>query len=239
MPDNKDTNDEFSWMSDFDQIVPPTNEPPITNSEVPGWLSELEPSNNDQPDESKSEPSDDDDLPWMSSDESEDDDDALFDDVPDWLSAAEPDSMQLSAASNDDDDGSDLDWMTALDEDESAAPVAPPVDDEFAWMSAIEEAPAAAAVPDWLSELAPAPTSTPAAEPVIQLEFQAAIGQADPHDRILLDSEPPIDMLLKGGVHGDVATVAIAVNCVGPLLAATPGLHTMATIPMARFRPAS
>jgi len=81
--------------------------------------------------------------------------------------------------------------------------------------------------------------ASPAAEPVIQLEFQAAIGQADPHDRILLDSEPPIDMLLKGGVHGDVATVAIAVNCVGPLLAATPGLHTMATIPMARFRPAS
>ncbi len=182
MPDNKDTNDEFSWMSDFDEIVPPTNEPPITNSEVPGWLSELEPSNNDQPDESKSEPSDDDDLPWMSSDESEDDDDALFDDVPDWLSAAEPDSMQLSAASNDDDDGSDLDWMTALDEDESAAPVAPPADDEFAWMSAIEEAPAAAAVPDWLSELAPAPTPTPAAEPVTSDDEFAWLSEAGLED---------------------------------------------------------
>lgn len=74
-------------------------------------------------------------------------------------------------------------------------------------------------------------------EPVIQLEFQAAIGQANPHDRVLLDAEPPIDMTLKGGVHGDVATVAIAVNCIGPLLASQPGLHTMATIPLPHFQP--
>ncbi len=72
------------------------------------------------------------------------------------------------------------------------------------------------------------------AEPVVQLEFQAAIGQADPHDRVLLESEPPIDLVLKGGVHGDVATVAITVNCVAPLLNAPPGLHTMATIAPAR-----
>lgn len=76
--------------------------------------------------------------------------------------------------------------------------------------------------------------AAPSAEPVVQLEFQAAIGQADPHDRVLLDSEPPIDLTIKGGVHGDVATTAIAVNCIGPLLASNPGLHTMATIPMAR-----
>lgn len=76
------------------------------------------------------------------------------------------------------------------------------------------------------------------AEPVIRLEFQAAIGQTDPHDRVLLTSEPPIDLVLKGGVHGDVATVAITVNCVAPLLAAAPGLHTMATIPLPHFQPA-
>lgn len=75
------------------------------------------------------------------------------------------------------------------------------------------------------------------AEPVIRLEFQAAIGQHDPHDRVLLTSEPPIDLVLKGGVHGDLATVAIAINCVAPLLAAAPGLHTMATIPLPHFQP--
>ena len=46
--------------------------------------------------------------------------------------------------------------------------------------------------------------AAPGSEPVIQLEFQAAIGQTDPHDRVLLDSEPPIDLVFKGGVHGDV-----------------------------------
>jgi len=71
--------------------------------------------------------------------------------------------------------------------------------------------------------------------PVIQLTFQAAIGQPDPHDRVLLDSEPPIDLILRGGVHGDIATSAITLNAIPALMAAPPGLHTMATIPLVRF----
>ena len=67
-------------------------------------------------------------------------------------------------------------------------------------------------------------------KPLIQLEFQAAIGQTDPHDRVLLDSDPPIDLVIKGGVHGDVATSAIVINSLQPLITAEPGLHTMATI---------
>jgi 4-hydroxy-tetrahydrodipicolinate reductase len=70
---------------------------------------------------------------------------------------------------------------------------------------------------------------------IITLEFQAAIGQADPHDRVVVEGEPPIDVVFRGGVHGDVATSAIVVNSIGPLLASRPGLHTMATIPMARW----
>jgi len=69
-------------------------------------------------------------------------------------------------------------------------------------------------------------------ERVIALEFQAAIGQSDPHDRVVLDGEPPIDIVLRGGVHGDVATSAIVLNSIAPLLASAPGLHTMATIPI-------
>lgn len=64
-------------------------------------------------------------------------------------------------------------------------------------------------------------------------EFQAAIAQSEPHDRVKLESEPPIDLVLRGGVHGDVATSAIVLNCIAPLLSARAGLHTMATIPMA------
>lgn len=67
----------------------------------------------------------------------------------------------------------------------------------------------------------------------LRFEFQAAIGQADPHDRVQLDSDPPLDVVFKGGVHGDVATSAIVLNAIAPLVSARPGLHTMATIPMA------
>lgn len=67
---------------------------------------------------------------------------------------------------------------------------------------------------------------------VIRLDFQAAIGQLDPYDRVVIHGEPSIDTILSGGVHGDLATSAITCNAVPRLLAAQPGLHTMATIPM-------
>ena len=69
--------------------------------------------------------------------------------------------------------------------------------------------------------------------PLLRFEFQAAIGQADPHDRVVLDSDPPIDLVIRGGVHGDTATSAIVINTLAPLVAAQPGLHTMATIALA------
>ncbi len=64
----------------------------------------------------------------------------------------------------------------------------------------------------------------------VQLEFVAAVGQPDPHDRIRIQAEPPIDLVMRGGVHGDVATTAVTLNVLEPLLAARPGLHTMQTI---------
>jgi hypothetical protein len=69
-------------------------------------------------------------------------------------------------------------------------------------------------------------------------EFQAAIGQPDPRDRVALDADPPLDLVVRGGIHGDAATSAIALNALEPLLASPAGLHTMATIPMATCRDA-
>lgn len=66
----------------------------------------------------------------------------------------------------------------------------------------------------------------------ILLEFIAAIGLEDPHDRVIVHGEPEIDLTWRGGVHGDVATSAIVLNSIPPLLAAPPGLHSMATIPL-------
>jgi 4-hydroxy-tetrahydrodipicolinate reductase len=68
----------------------------------------------------------------------------------------------------------------------------------------------------------------------VTLEFQAAIGQPDPHDRVAIEAEPSLDLVIKGGVHGDIATTSITVNAIGSMLSAAPGLHTMATIPLVR-----
>ncbi len=67
---------------------------------------------------------------------------------------------------------------------------------------------------------------------VAHLEFQASIAQRDPRDRILLDADPRLEVVIPGAIHGDTATCAIVVNALDRLLAAPPGLHTMATIPM-------
>ena len=67
------------------------------------------------------------------------------------------------------------------------------------------------------------------------MEFQAAIAQKDPHDRIVIEGEPPLDLVLRGGVHGDTATSAIVLNSIKSLLRARPGLHNMATIPLVSF----
>ena len=73
---------------------------------------------------------------------------------------------------------------------------------------------------------------------LVTMIFQAAIGQSDPQDRVIVDGEPRLDVVFRGGVHGDVATSAMALNSVTPLLASNPGLHTMASIPLVHFTPA-
>jgi 4-hydroxy-tetrahydrodipicolinate reductase len=77
-----------------------------------------------------------------------------------------------------------------------------------------------------------------AGAPKLHFEFQAAIAQPDPHDRVVLDADPPIDLVIENGVHGDTATSAIVINAVPSLVAAPAGLHTMATIPMVACRDA-
>lgn len=71
-----------------------------------------------------------------------------------------------------------------------------------------------------------------AGEPALELVFQAAIGEPDPYDKITITGEPGLELVIPGGVHGDTATSAIVLNSIRPLLAAAPGLHTMASLPL-------
>lgn len=74
-------------------------------------------------------------------------------------------------------------------------------------------------------------------KPVITMVFQAAVGQSDPapQDRVIIKGEPGLDVVFSGGVHGDIATCAMTPNAIGSLLAAPPGLHTSATVPLLRM----
>ncbi len=70
---------------------------------------------------------------------------------------------------------------------------------------------------------------------VITLNFTAAVGEPESYDQVHIDGEPPIQSRITGGVNGDIATCAIALNAVRSILQAAPGLKTMADIPPIAF----
>ena len=72
-------------------------------------------------------------------------------------------------------------------------------------------------------------------EEVITLEFVATVGQNDPADVVEIDGQPKIKSIIPGGINGDVATCAIAVNAIGSIISAEPGLRTMADVPPITF----
>lgn len=69
----------------------------------------------------------------------------------------------------------------------------------------------------------------------IELRFEAWAGHPDPRDEVVVDGEPPL-RIVTHGVHGDVATRAIAVNAIGAVRRARPGLRTMLDLPLVSAR---
>jgi 4-hydroxy-tetrahydrodipicolinate reductase len=73
---------------------------------------------------------------------------------------------------------------------------------------------------------------TIAGEQVILLNLQAYLGCTDPRESIEIVGRPPINLTIKGGVHGDIATAAVIVNCIPRVLGAQPGLTSMKDLPV-------
>jgi 4-hydroxy-tetrahydrodipicolinate reductase len=69
-------------------------------------------------------------------------------------------------------------------------------------------------------------------KPIIRLHMEAYLGAPESYDSVEVDGTPKLSMKIAGGVHGDVATASITVNSIPRVLAATPGLHTMRTLPI-------
>ncbi|HET7746401.1 MAG TPA: dihydrodipicolinate reductase [Vicinamibacteria bacterium] len=69
-------------------------------------------------------------------------------------------------------------------------------------------------------------------EPVISLDLQMYVGAESPRDQVYIDGTPSIDMVIRGGIAGDQATAAIAVNSIPKLMLARPGVVTMHDLPL-------
>ena len=74
---------------------------------------------------------------------------------------------------------------------------------------------------------------------LITLDLSMYVGASEPRDEISIEGDPPIQMTLAGGVHGDTGTIAVMLNSVDAVLSATPGLLTVADLPAAVSSPLS
>lgn len=69
----------------------------------------------------------------------------------------------------------------------------------------------------------------------ISLNLQMYVGAANPHDRIVIEGEPPVECVLPNGIFGDTATAAILVNLIPRVIEAVPGLKTMLEVSLPRY----
>lgn len=75
-----------------------------------------------------------------------------------------------------------------------------------------------------------------AGEELITLEFEASVGALESYDVVYITGTPNLEVVVKGGTHGDIATAAMAVNSVYRVIDAPPGLVTMKDLPIVTSR---
>ena len=69
-------------------------------------------------------------------------------------------------------------------------------------------------------------------EELITLEFEAYVGAPESHDTVYVTGIPNLEVTIKGGTHGDIATIAMVVNSIQRVIDAPPGLMTMKDLPI-------
>jgi 2,4-diaminopentanoate dehydrogenase len=66
-----------------------------------------------------------------------------------------------------------------------------------------------------------------AGDEIVRLDLEMSVGAPDPHDRIVIEGDPPLDVLVRGGTHGDRGTVGAVLSAIPAVIAAPPGLKTI------------
>lgn len=69
-------------------------------------------------------------------------------------------------------------------------------------------------------------------KPVITLHMEAYLGAPESYDAVTVEGNPRVTQKIAGGLHGDIATASITVNSIPKILRVTPGLRTMADMPI-------
>jgi 4-hydroxy-tetrahydrodipicolinate reductase len=62
---------------------------------------------------------------------------------------------------------------------------------------------------------------------IIRLDLEMSIAAPDPHDRVVIEGDPPLDVVIRDGTHGDRGTVGTVLSAIAPVIAAPPGLKTV------------
>jgi 4-hydroxy-tetrahydrodipicolinate reductase len=70
---------------------------------------------------------------------------------------------------------------------------------------------------------------------VLTLDLKMYLDAPDPHDACQIEGDPPLNLMIKGGIAGDSATVAAIVNAAPRVLRAPPGLLLMTDIGVPSF----
>jgi len=69
----------------------------------------------------------------------------------------------------------------------------------------------------------------------ISLSLQMSLGASNPHDTIVIEGKPHLNLTISNGVAGDDATVASLINVVPLLLNAQPGLKLLTDLQVPRW----
>ncbi|MXW65077.1 MAG: dihydrodipicolinate reductase [Bacteroidetes bacterium SB0662_bin_6] len=71
-------------------------------------------------------------------------------------------------------------------------------------------------------------------KPLLSLDLKMFVGAEEPRDAVRVVGDPPVDLVVRGGIFGDTATVAALINAIPLVMHASPGLKTMMDLPVPR-----
>jgi 4-hydroxy-tetrahydrodipicolinate reductase len=71
----------------------------------------------------------------------------------------------------------------------------------------------------------------------LTMTWQTAVGARDTYDAILIDGAPKVDLLIRGGLHGDEAAAALILHAIPRALGAPHGLMTVLELPPLHYEP--